>query len=156
MTNIQCVRFIGNKVVCGGVGGGGGGGGGGGAGAGTLNDLWAFDPVSSGWSELSGGQAGPARYFHGMGAAGGRLLVFGGRTATAFLAGLQAWDPVRGAWEDLSGPAAGSAPSARAYPGVAGQEGALYVFGGWGAGGACVRVQEWGKRGEVDYGKYKR
>lgn len=116
-----------------------------------LNDLFAFDPASLTWTDLTSAVSDPrpAQPLStclgvGMAAVDDRLYVTCGGSASVF----HTFDPAAMAWTDLGGAVRGSAPRT---PVTAGSAGLLYAFlegegffQGRGAIGACVG---WGSEG---------
>lgn len=73
---------------------------------GSLNDLHRFDTATSAWSEVTlaaGSPVPPARSYHAMAAAGGKLYLFGGcgTGSAGRLSDLWEFDPTRSAWRQL-------------------------------------------------------
>jgi hypothetical protein len=85
------------------------------ASSGFFNDLWLYDPISAGWSELPSGGAPPIPRYGSCAALGtdGRLWISHGFTEeqTRF-ADTRAYDFSAGAWTDET-PSAGDVPVAR-------------------------------------------
>jgi len=105
---------------------------------GNLGDVWELTLDTLAWHSISASGAPSARRDGGVvyDAAGGRMLVFGGRTGSGFTDDLWALDLAPGSehWDQLS--QSGSAPSARAgfASGQTGDGSKLYVSCGWDAG----------------------
>lgn len=73
---------------------------------GSLNDLHRFDTANNTWSEVAlapGSPAPPARSYHAMAAAGGKLYLFGGCGTGSMgrLSDLWEFDPAASAWRQL-------------------------------------------------------
>lgn len=83
-------------------------------GEGAHDDLWVFDTAtpSPAWSiaPVASGTPPPARSYHALAAAGGRVYVFGGCGAGGRLADLWCYDPETAAWEELPPAPAGVLP----------------------------------------------
>ena len=106
----------------------------GGAQAGTYyEDLWAYDPAASTWTELDPSEPGPAGR---MGAAAtydssrGDLVVFGGLAEDDYLDDLWTYDPKAGTWTELD--PSGPRPSGRVGHSLVYDPGndSLVLFGG--------------------------
>jgi N-acetylneuraminic acid mutarotase len=83
------------------------------------------------WIELKpSGTPPPARYGHSIASIGGRLIVFGGSTASVAVGDMWAYDSAADAWEPLK--PSGTAPSARSGHAMAYDQAAhrLILFGG--------------------------
>jgi N-acetylneuraminic acid mutarotase len=100
----------------------------------TRGDLPAESGAMSGqitWTELKpSGTPPPARYGHSMTSTGGRLVVFGGITATVSVDDMWAYDSAADAWTELK--PSGKRPSARSGHAMAYDQAAhrLILFGG--------------------------
>ncbi|KAL4430939.1 hypothetical protein ABPG75_006195 [Micractinium tetrahymenae] len=102
-------------------------------GEGSLSDLHRFDTAASAWSEVAlapGSPAPPARSYHAMAAAGGKLYLFGGCGAGSAgrLNDLWEFDPASLAWRQLP---SSDAIKGRGGPGFAATPGALFVVAGF-------------------------
>ena len=85
-------------------------------GEGNLNDLWAFEPSESAWTQVeTEGVAPSPRSFHRATAVGDKLYVFGGCGAEGRLADLHELDLSTRRWSALPTP-----------PGLAGRGGATF------------------------------
>ncbi|WIA40680.1 hypothetical protein OEZ86_004378 [Tetradesmus obliquus] len=80
-------------------------------GEGATGDLFVLDTATATWAAAqpstdcssSTPAAPPARSYHAMATAGGKLYVFGGCGAAGRLADLWRYDPATGAWQQLPG-----------------------------------------------------
>ena len=104
----------------------------------SLNDTWAYDPVTNAWIDLSpSGAVPPARSMFGIAYDSGkdRVVVFGGLNSTptsaTYLNDLWAYDAAANTWTELSPP--GTIPSARTGASLVfdSLSGDLLLFGGW-------------------------
>jgi N-acetylneuraminic acid mutarotase len=83
-----------------------------------LNDLWAYQPASNSWTQLSpsGSPPSPGRYYPtaAWDAADSQMLIFGGYNAGTLFNDLWAYQPASNSWTQLS--PSGSPPSPRLGP----------------------------------------
>ena len=117
----------------------------GGLGDGMLADLWSYDPAANTWTELS--PAGPLptpRIAASLVAFGGKLVLFGGKTAVGppparggpyegVLGDTWVYDPDSNAWTQLDIP--GPPPRAHAAMAYHAPTRQAILFGGYGADG---------------------
>ncbi|GBF97397.1 hypothetical protein Rsub_09562 [Raphidocelis subcapitata] len=104
-------------------------------GEGARDDLWELDTAapSPSWriSPCTRGAPPPARSYHAVAAAAGRVYVFGGCGAGGRLRDLWRYDPREAAWEEMPAAPEGALPRGGAAL-VASPEGdALFVLGGF-------------------------
>jgi hypothetical protein len=88
-------------------------------------------------STISTPVAPPARSYHAMAAAGGKLYVFGGCGASGRLADLWCCDPASGAWRQLPGCGAVGARGGSVMV-TSADGGQLFVMGGFNGDGEAL------------------
>ena len=115
----------------------------GGYGGGTLNDLWAYDPVPGAWGQkaVSASPKPGPRYVHAMAACGGKIYVHGGcpawGSAGTPLQDLWEYDPASDAWTRRS-----DGPALYDHEMVA-AGGLLYLFGGGTSSSGSTAADVW-------------
>jgi hypothetical protein len=73
-------------------------------GEGSLSDLHIFDTTLAEWAPVEASSPPPARSYHTMAAAGGKLYVFGGCGINGRLNDLHEFDPSTNSWRQLPSP----------------------------------------------------
>ena len=105
---------------------------GGRAGRREFNDLWRYDLVADGWTQLEpAGEVPPPRFGHvAVWVDGVGLVIWSGQAGPDFFSDVWAYDPAANGWREL--PAGGAIPPARyGSCGAIGPDGRLWISHGF-------------------------